>query len=218
MISFYAIIAKVLLTLTIPKMLKIKLIFATIFVITFSFYANAESIQYIKDSVGIPIKATPEGKTIGFLANGDEVTILDKNKNYSQIVAPNGRTVWVETQFLQKEESLKHKVPALENQVQNLTLKLDNIEAEYVQEISDLKESVAQLTLENTQLKTKNEHLTQTNLDQTTQIEDLSNIADKNKQAIFMSWFTRGALVAGGFLIIGIILPFLFRRKKSSWN
>lgn len=188
----------------------------------FFFVASAPSIAneiyYVKDSVGIPIKSAPNGKTTQYLSNGDQVTVIGKQGTYSNILLSDGRNAWIESQFLQSTPSLKHKVPLLEEQVLQLTDKLQNIDSTHSAEFEQLRDSVAQLTQENTQLKQTNDHLVQVNAAQSKQIEELSETADSQKQDIFLKWFTRGGMVAGAAFIIGLLIPVLFRRKKSSWN
>lgn len=200
------------------EMIKLKFIFATLVITTFSYQASADNIQYIKDSVGIPVKISPEGKRAGYLSNGDELEVINTSGIYSQVITSDGRIVWIENQFLQKQPSLKSKLPILEEQVETLTSKLQDAESGQSQDLTALKESISQLTIENDKLKTDNESLTKTNLAQATQIDNLSLITDKDKQDFFIKWFTRGAMVAGAAFIVGLILPTLFRRKKSYWN
>lgn len=202
-------------------MCKIKSLFLILPFIVFgssAFHVAEASIAYIKDSVGIPIKNAPDGKTIAYLANGDQLDVIEKSGNYSKIQLSSGKFAWIENQFLQAEPSLKQRIPYLESQVSLLTEQLDDLNNNQDEAVVRLKSSVVTLTAENENLTTENQRLSKLTAEQATQIETLTEASDTQRQDIFLKWFTRGALVAGAAFLIGLILPLFLRRKKpASW-
>lgn len=52
-----------------------------------------------------------------------------------------------------------------------------------------------------------------------TKLENLNKEIDESSQNIMLTWFTRGGLVAGSGLFLGLILPYLIpkRRKRDRW-
>ena len=54
---------------------------------------------------------------------------------------------------------------------------------------------------------------------QDTKLESMLNQVDDKRRDLIVTWFTYGGLVAGGGLLLGLILPAIMpgRRKKDRW-
>ena len=67
-------------------------------------------------------------------------------------------------------------------------------------------------------LQNKNTDLEKQVKQQKTQIDSMLNQVDDKRLDLILTWFTYGGLVAGGGLVLGLILPMIMpRRKKDRW-
>lgn len=182
-------------------------------------------IQYVKeDAATIPARraASSASRVLFYLSNGDKVTYLtlSPGKTYTQVKNEKDQVGWVQTQLLQPEMSAKYKKIELENQIVNLTNKIDMLENSESSEFLKLKREVARLTEENSQLVQENADLKIVNHEQQTKIGNLSVLADQNEQKRILKWFTYGGSLALIAFLLGIIAPRLVpqrRDRRSKW-
>ncbi|MWN89371.1 SH3 domain-containing protein [Gilliamella sp. Pra-s65] len=179
--------------------------------------------KYVTDNVDIYLRRGP-GSQYAFsnaVKAGEKVVELEKSTDgkYTRIQLNNGRTAWIETNKLNEQPSYKERFPSLEAKLAEYQDKVDNAEAnqqklvsDYVQKLKLAEESIA--TLQN-----KNAVLEQQVKEQDSQIESMLNQVDDKRRDLIVTWFTYGGLVAGGGLILGLILPSIIpsRRKKDRW-
>ncbi|OCG29182.1 hypothetical protein A9G28_05030 [Gilliamella sp. Fer1-1] len=192
----------------------------SLFAIAFNSYAID---KYVTDDVDIYLRRGP-GSQYAFsnaVKAGEKVIELEKSVDgkYSRIQLNNGSVAWIETAKLNEQASYKERFPELEAKFAEYKDKADNADAnqqklvnEYIQKLQS-----AEKTIET--LQSKNEVLEQQLKEQGTRIESMLNQVDDKRLDLIVTWFTYGGLVAGGGLILGLILPRIIpsRRKKDRW-
>lgn len=200
---------------------KIILVIA-ISVIPFSFPAFADD-KYITDNISVYLRRGPSTNygLIGSLKSGDKVTIIDKSDDgsFTKIRDEKNRLAWIESELLTNTPSAKERLPLLEEQINTLNEKIINLDQEKQTLINDYNEQLKTAQSKISQLESSKNELEQDLNQKNLQIETLNKEIDENGQNLMLKWFTRGGIVAGAGLLLGLLLPFIFprRRKKDRW-
>ena len=187
---------------------KIALILTLIFLSTSAFAAS----NYISNDLYTYTHSGPgtKYKIMGVVNAGDKIKVLakDKKAGYTQIQDDKGRRVWVESRHISSQ-------PGFKKQLEKLSISADKANKKIV----DLEENlnlninkVLELEKTNLSLSTELKKIQEIN-------ETLTSKLDSEKNELLLQWFTYGGLVAGGGLLLGLILPSLIpsRQKKSRW-
>ncbi len=171
---------------------------------------SAESRGFIADDLFIYMHAGPgtNYRILGTINAGSQVIITgNSDKEYSEIIDGKGRKTWVKTKYINDKPGIRSVLTELQNKVsesRNYASQLDG-------EINTLKAKLANLTKENNSLTKRNQQfkdsLSKTNNKLKTQG------TSTQKQAFF-----NGAIVLGIGLFLGLILPRIFTRRKSSMD
>ncbi|AJA44245.1 SH3 domain protein [Frischella perrara] len=200
---------------------KIILVIA-ISVIPFSFPVFADD-KYITDNISVYLRRGPSTNygLIGSLKSGDKVTIIDKSDDgsFTKIRDEKNRLAWIESELLTNTPSAKERLPLLEEQINTLNEKIINLDQEKQTLINDYNEQLKTAQSKISQLESSKNELEQDLNQKNLQIETLNKEIDENGQNLMLKWFTRGGMVAGAGLLLGLLLPFIFprRRKKDRW-
>lgn len=179
----------------------------------------AEETRYITDDLTVNAFTINNGtyQIAGTVSSGEKVTLLNQSpsKKYGLVRLNDGKERWVLLDRLSKEPSMRIQVPALTEQVTNLTNELATINDTWNKKTADLQiqtqtdaTTIQQLKTENTQLNDEIKRL-QKRLDDTTlQLDD-------KQRSIIQQWFMYGGGVAGIGLLFGLILPYIIPRRKN---
>lgn len=190
---------------------------------TLSFCLNAVAItRYVSDEVVIFTHSGPsaEYRIIGTLKVGEKVNTLkyDEDTKFMQIKTEKGKVVWVKNNELQKALPAKTLLPKVEQELADIKKELAETKAknsEVLQEKSfsmDEKESlIARLKDEKSTLLLNIEDLEEKN-------QELDLLQDTKDERVKMEWLMYGGSVLFFGLLLGLIIPFLPRRKKRSNN
>ncbi len=186
----------------------------SVLLLSFSSIAQDETTTnaYISDDLFIYMLAGA-GKNyriLGTIQAGSEIQITGEEANgYSQIIAPNGKTTWIESQYISQNPSLRNVIAELNTKLAQYS----ESELSNQTTIANANDTIALLT-------SKNEELTKeiANLN-----NELTNVKSKLKhqdQEILTQWFFNGAIVLGIGLLLGGLLPRLIgrKRKPASWT
>lgn len=196
------------------------IVLLSFFAISFNGYAID---KYVTDNVDIYLRRGPGSQyaVSNAVKAGEKVVELEKSADgkFTRIQLNNGSTAWIETNKLNEQPSYKERFPALEAKLAEYQDKVDNAEANQQKLLSDYiqKLQTAEKSIET--LQNKNEALEQQVKEQNSRIESMLNQVDDKRRDLIVTWFTYGGLVAGGGLILGLILPIIIpgRRKKDRW-
>ncbi|TYK67414.1 TIGR04211 family SH3 domain-containing protein [Colwellia echini] len=165
---------------------------------------------YISDELFIYMHTGPgtNYRILGTILAGTEIKITGAaDNNYSEIIDNTNRTAWVESKYVTTQPGLRFVVAELNEQIatsNNFTTQLDG-------EVNELNSKVNLLTNDKKNL--------------TTELKELTDILEKTQAKIKdqdtnikKQWFFNGALVLGIGLILGLILPKLFARRRGSMD
>lgn len=187
-----------------------------IFAITLSssLFVSAQAAEnnykqgYISDELFIYMHAGPgtNYRILGTVIAGSEVKTTGANDNgYSEIIDSKNKTTWVESKYVSTKPGLRVVVAQLNEKIAqsgDFTSQLDG-------EINELKSKVDLLTNDKEKLATKLKQVTNTLSE--TKLKLKGQDTDIKKE-----WFFNGAIVLGLGLILGLILPRLFVRRRGS--
>ena len=145
-----------------------------------------------------------------------EVKAVNQEAGFTQVVDGRGREGWIKNSELQGEISLRERLPQVQKELDEAKARLLNLNgdnekrfaekdgkiAEQSKEIASLKARLDSQSAEMSSLKEQNDALTQS--------------YDNREHDMQMDWFIRGGAMVGGGILLGILLPMLPRRRKSS--
>lgn len=181
---------------------------------------HAEEKRYVSDELSTWVRSGPgnDYRLIGTLNAGEEVSLLQSNENskYGQIRDSQGRTTWIPLAQLSQQPSLRTRVPELEQQVKDLTAKLDNIDNSWNQRTADMQKKVAGSDDAINALKEENQQLKNQLVVAKKKVDAANVQLDDKQRAIIMQWFMYGGGVAGVGLLLGLLLPHMLPRRKQN--
>lgn len=203
--------------------------------------AQAASIRYVSDDLSIPMRSgtTTRHKILKFINSGSEVKAQETNEDgtYTHITYEDTEG-WVETKYLTQVKSAKdrlelankklednqNKIKSLNNQIKELETRNKKISSDLnnvTDEKSGLENNLQELrktAARPIEIYENNKKL-QDDLDNLRSQNDILATENANlKDKSLKEWFMIGAAVALGSLILGMIIPSIRWRKKSSWG
>jgi len=222
------------------NLVKIRSFFLSFFlIVALPFSAQAET-QYVSDHLVITVR-TGQGaqfQIIKTLESGEHVKVLEVTETgYTRIETSDGTEGWVRSQYLAKEPVAKEKLAIAENKLTKSRTALKALKEKFAtlsKEHKLLSETQSSLSTDKKQLDTELARLNEIAkkpiiLDkqnrelQTKNValeKDLQRLNQENhslKDRSQREWFIAGALVLFGGMILGLIIPKLRGRKRSSW-
>ncbi|MDU6925119.1 TIGR04211 family SH3 domain-containing protein [Franconibacter helveticus 513] len=204
-------------------MQKLRLICFSLLALGITTAAHADEKRYVSDELNTWVRSGPGDnyRLVGTLNAGEEVTLLQSNDstNYGQVRDSNGRTAWIPLGQLKAEPSLRTRVPDLENQVNTLTQKLNNIDATWNQRTADMQKKVAASDSVINGLKEQNQKLKNELIVAQKKVNAANIQLDDKQRTIIMQWFMYGGGVLGVGLLLGLLLPHMIpsRKRKDRW-
>jgi SH3 domain protein len=203
--------------------------------------ASAET-RYVSDRLEITMRSgtsTSHG-IIRMLRSGTPVEVLeeDKETGYTHVRTRSGKEGWVLTRFLMKGQAARDRLAAVEKELAELELenrkmvtamqalreekntieaersKLDSENHKVSLELAEIKRTASSaLTMDSENKELKSRVVTLERNLQTVQQEN-ENLKDRTAR----DWFMVGAGVLLLGIIVGLIIPRIRWRKKSSWD
>lgn len=181
---------------------------------------TAAQTQYVTENLSTHLRkgAGDQFKIVGAIQAGEKVTVIERRERYSLIQDSKNREGWILNSELTATPSAKVLTPALNQQLQELTLKLNRIDSDWQQRTAEMQRRTQQaeqqssdLIEQNAQLKREIDMLRNKN-------RDLEAVQDAESREIMIQYFIYGGSVLAAGLLLGILLSaFLPRRKRSSW-
>ncbi|MBV0932240.1 TIGR04211 family SH3 domain-containing protein [Marinobacterium weihaiense] len=144
-------------------------------------------------------------RIIGRVNSGEPIEILSRNDNteYVQIRTESGRTGWLPGTLVGAGDSKLIELPKLESALEESRTTI----TEQADTIERLNSSLQQLQRESSTYTDQIRSLK-------TEIRDLQSQIAHMDQSNLMRWLTYGGLVAFGGVILGLIVPYLPRKRK----
>ncbi|MCH9407274.1 TIGR04211 family SH3 domain-containing protein [Pantoea agglomerans] len=182
--------------------------------------AHADEKRYVSDELSTWVRSGPgdQFRLLGKLNAGEEVQLLQTNNDthYGQIRDSEGRTTWIPLSQLSANPSLRTRVPQLEQQVKDLTAKLDNIDNSWNQRTAEMQNKVASSDGVINGLKGENQKLKNELIVAQKKVSAANVQLDDKQRTIIMQWFMYGGGVLGVGLLLGLLLPHMLPRRKKS--
>jgi len=183
--------------------------------LTCSLLVQAEELTPLKqgfiiDELSIYMHAGPgtNYRILGTINAGIEIqTTGQSDKDYSEIVDDKGKKTWVETKYITNSPGLRFVVAELNGKIASA----DNFTSQLDGEVNALKSTIANLQQENKRLSSEATKLKNTLANTSSKLKDQDTNVKKQ-------WFFNGALVLGFGLILGLILPRFFSRRRSNMD
>ena len=202
--------------------------------------ARAAEYMYVSDQLRITLRTGQgnEHRILKTLASGEKVEILETtDTGYARVRAADGTEGWVRTQYLIDEpiardqlaaaqarlakveenlQKLRARLAGLKKEKRELLATRDRLQGELAalkKELAHLKEVSGrpiELDNENRLLRERNVALEQ---DLALKIQENQILKDKSDR----EWFVIGAAVLVVGIILGLVLPRLRTRRRSSW-
>jgi len=165
---------------------------------------------YISDSLTIFMHAGPgtNYRILGTINAGSEIQTTGKSeKGYSEIVDDKNRMTWVETKYITTKPGLRFVVAELNGKIAvngDYASQLDG-------ELNQLKSSVEILNQDKKQLSSQLMKVQK-------QLKTSQSKVKDQDSKILAQRFYNGAIVLGVGLILGLVLPRFFARRRSSMD
>lgn len=176
-----------------------------------------DGTQWVSDSLTTYVRSGPTDgyRIIGTLTAGEPVTVLETSGDYSRVQNGDGDTVWVLSNELQQAPSSQVRLPELETRVAQLTDELDGINDEWENRVSSMTEALAAGEERVEELEAHNRELDAEAEQSRGTIRRLQARLDTQEEDLLLRYFMYGGGVAGGGLLVGLIIPHLPRRRKK---
>ncbi|WP_236559667.1 TIGR04211 family SH3 domain-containing protein [Colwellia sp. 20A7] len=184
--------------------------FIMAFLAVFSAQAQENQQGYIIDDLSIFMHAGPgtNYRILGSINAGAQLKTTGNTSNdYSEIIDDKDRVTWVETKYITRQPGLSFVVTDIKEKLVNgndYTAQLDG-------EVNELKSSIDLINEEKNQLQTELKQVK-------TELVKTQNKLKGQDTAIKKEWFFNGAIVLGLGLILGLVLPKLFTRRRASMD
>ena len=163
---------------------------------------------FISDDLTIFMHAGPgtNYRILGTINAGAKIQTTGKSeKDYSEIIDDKNRLTWVETKYLTTKPGLRFVVTELNGKVAQTNGYTNQLDGE----VNELKSAIELLNQDKTQLQ---QQLSKVQL----QLKKTATKVKDQDTNIKKQWFFNGAIVLGIGLILGLILPRFFTRRRNS--
>jgi SH3 domain protein len=181
----------------------------------------ATNERWVSDTLSTYVRSGPTDgyRIVGTLKSGQKVDLISTQGDYSQVRGEGGGTVWIPSSDLQDVPGQAERLPQLTQKVADLTGQLDNIDNTWKTRVQGMQETMdsRKAMIDDLENRTKalNEQLSAAQSElRSTQ----AKLGDENNQ-VLMRYMVYGGSIAGGGLLLGLILPALTRgrKRKDGW-
>lgn len=172
--------------------------------------------QYVTENLNTYLRKGPgdQFKISGTIQAGEKVTLLDRKDRYALIRDSKNREAWMLNSELTTTPSSKELTPQLTQQVQELTLKLNNIDKDWQQRTAEMQRRTQQAAQQSSELLEQNAQLKRELEVLKNKNRDLEALQNAESREIMIQYFIYGGSVLGVGLLLGLLVPFLLPRKK----
>ena len=173
---------------------------------------EASSAHYIRDDLFVFMHTGPgrNYRILGSIEAGTPITVIeqDTEAEFTQITDDEGRKGWVESRFVSNTMSQAEQLPIVSEKLAESQSALQATQSENArlrQQLNDARQQVSTLTT--------------TSEEQASEIIRLTAKVDSANKDELVTWFTRGGMVAGVGILLGVMLTYLPKRKRrnSEW-
>ncbi len=204
--------------------------------------AEAQTIRYVTDQLEITMRSgkSTQHQVVRVLPSGTPVELLevDSESGYSRVRSPQGIEGWVISRYLDNEPSGRERLAKAEKKIANLNIENSRLQEDIKQLTVDknaVEKEKQALSKENHRLDQELTHIRQTAgsaiaIDsENKSLKEKLNTLERNYQSVKQEnevlkdrsdrdWFMVGAGVILLGIAIGLIIPKIRWRRKSSWD
>ncbi len=192
--------------------------FITTLSLMFCLSASDET-RYVSDDVFIYMHSGPglQYRITGTINVGSRVTTLksDAKSKFSRVRTDSGKIGWVKDDELQTTLPAKSMLPTVQKQLQEAQNKLQNIAQENSETLDQKTQSIIEKDNLIAALVSEKKTLQQTITELEAANLELDLLQDTKDERVKMEWMMYGGSVLFFGLLIGLMIPFLPRRKKK---
>lgn len=173
---------------------------------------DGENSRYISDDLYTFMHAGPgrDFRILGSVLAGSHVTFLQINeeKQFVEIIDDKQRTGWVDARFVVRKQSIREKLPEMEEQLTTANGQLQS----YQLENDKLNQQLQSLSTRYDQLQQELATVKQAS-------SATKQKLDTQDQSIQQEWFIRGGIIALAGILLGVIITYLpkKRRRNDNW-
>lgn len=173
---------------------------------------------WVSDELTTFVRSGPTDgyRIIGTLTAGDPVERLETSGDYSLVEGPGGDQVWILTSNLQEEKSASAQLPTLEERVETLSDELGGINEQWEGRLAATTAALEQREARIADLESRNQALQDQYGESQESLRGLQARLDTQEEDLLLRYFMYGGGVAGGGLLVGLIVPHLPRRRKKN--
>lgn len=207
-----------------------------------SFYAHAAQKAYVTDRLEVQLRSgqSLQHKILKMLPSGTSLTVTetDAAAGYSHVVLDSGEDGWVLTRYLSAQPVARTQIDETVKKLDELTEENKALKAELTafksgknsaeKASEDLNAETERLRSELISIRQASANALQIQAERDQLQEKVINLereldtTKRERQALDVNnkqdWFLIGAGVLFGGILLGLFLPRLSWRKKSSWN
>lgn len=204
--------------------------------------AHAGSLAWITDKLEVQLRSGSgnQYKIIKSLPSGTELTVAEDSETngYTRVTLESGEEGWVSTRYLslspiargdmeenskklanlrEENQRLKSDLVALKSSKETAEKSSQELKAETARLNSEVT-AIRQASANVLQIQNERDQLTQEKVTLESELETLKREKQAMDSRDKQDWFMIGAGVLFGGIVLGLILPRLSWRKKSSWD
>lgn len=174
--------------------------------------------QYVTENLNTYLRkgAGDQFKISGTVQAGERVSVLDRKERYVLIRDSKNREGWILNSELTSTPSSKELAPKLQQQVEELTLKLNRIDSDWQQRTVEMQRRAEQANQQSSTLLDQNAQLKRELDILKNKNRDLEALQDAQSREIMIQYFIYGGSVLGVGLLLGLIIPLFFPRRRNS--
>lgn len=179
--------------------------------------ASSQTTQrWVSDSLNTWVRSGPTDghRIVGTLQSGQAVTLIGSEGKYSQVRNESGNSVWILSSELQSVPGQAERIPALEQQVNELSSELENINQSWELRVQGMQETLETRKALIEELEQQRAGLNAELLATQSELREArAKLGDENQQ-LLLRYMLYGGGIAGAGLLAGLILPLFVRRRK----
>lgn len=202
------------------NMIKIKYLVVSVVLSSWTLPGMAQEAgetRWVSDELTTYVRSGPTDgyRIVGTLTAGEQVRVLDISGDYTQVEDGDGESVWILSDELQEEPSATQRLPELQEEFDSLSDELDGINDEWEQRVSAMTETLETREQRIEELEAINQQLDSQYSEAQRTVRGLQARLDTQEEDLLLRYFMYGGGVAGGGLILGLLVPHLPRRRKK---
>ena len=173
--------------------------------------------RWVSDSLSTYVRSGPTDgyRIVGTLSSGEKVKLLQTQGDYSRVRGSNGNSVWIPSRDLQAVPGQAERLPQLEQKVAELSAELDGINDTWKTRVQGMQETLDSRKTLIDELQTARSGLDIELSNARAELREVQAQLGEENQQVLMRYMIYGGSIAGGGLLVGLILPTMLRVRRK---